>query len=62
MNVRRLDHWNGLGVDIEANREFFETQRVADPHLAQRSWNALSCVEDLWRREHLCTAPPGARL
>jgi len=23
-NVRRLDHWNGLAVDIEANREFFE--------------------------------------
>jgi catechol 2,3-dioxygenase len=22
--VRRLDHWNGLAVDIEANREFFE--------------------------------------
>src|SRR5436305_5569404 len=24
INVRRLDHWNGLAVDIEANREFFE--------------------------------------
>ncbi|HTX16442.1 MAG TPA: catechol 2,3-dioxygenase [Candidatus Baltobacteraceae bacterium] len=24
MNVRRLDHWNGLAVDIKANREFFE--------------------------------------
>jgi catechol 2,3-dioxygenase-like lactoylglutathione lyase family enzyme len=23
-NVRRLDHWNGLAVDIKANREFFE--------------------------------------
>jgi catechol 2,3-dioxygenase len=23
-NVRRLDHWNGLAVDIEANRKFFE--------------------------------------
>jgi len=23
-NVRRLDHWNGLAVDIAANREFFE--------------------------------------
>ena len=23
-NVRRLDHWNGLAVDITANREFFE--------------------------------------
>src|SRR6516225_9405036 len=25
INVRRLDHWNGLAVDIAANREFFET-------------------------------------
>ena len=24
VNVRRLDHFNGLAVDIEANREFFE--------------------------------------
>ena len=24
INVRRLDHWNGLAVDIKANREFFE--------------------------------------
>jgi catechol 2,3-dioxygenase len=24
VNVRRLDHWNGLAVDIEANRQFFE--------------------------------------
>ncbi len=24
INVRRLDHWNGLAVDIEANRKFFE--------------------------------------
>jgi catechol 2,3-dioxygenase len=24
INVRRLDHWNGLAVDIEANRAFFE--------------------------------------
>jgi catechol 2,3-dioxygenase len=24
VNVRRLDHWNGLAVDIEANRKFFE--------------------------------------
>ena len=24
VNVRRLDHWNGLAVDIEANRRFFE--------------------------------------
>jgi catechol 2,3-dioxygenase len=24
INVRRLDHWNGLAVDIQANREFFE--------------------------------------
>ena len=24
INVRRLDHWNGLAVDIAANREFFE--------------------------------------
>jgi catechol 2,3-dioxygenase len=24
INVRRLDHWNGLAVDIEANRTFFE--------------------------------------
>src|SRR5262245_39961664 len=24
VNVRRLDHWNGLAVDIKANREFFE--------------------------------------
>ncbi len=24
-NVRRLDHWNGLAVDIKANRIFFET-------------------------------------
>ena len=23
-NVRRLDHFNGLAVDIKANREFFE--------------------------------------
>ena len=23
-NVRRLDHWNGLAVDIEGNRKFFE--------------------------------------
>jgi len=23
-NVRRLDHWNGLAADIEANRRFFE--------------------------------------
>ncbi|HXO89144.1 MAG TPA: VOC family protein, partial [Candidatus Acidoferrales bacterium] len=23
-NVRRLDHWNGLAVDIEGNRAFFE--------------------------------------
>ena len=23
INVRRLDHWNGLAVDIEANRKFF---------------------------------------
>jgi catechol 2,3-dioxygenase len=23
-NVRRLDHWNGLAVDIKANREYFE--------------------------------------
>ena len=23
-NVRRLDHWNGMAVDIKANREFFE--------------------------------------
>ena len=23
-NVRRLDHWNGLAVDIRANRLFFE--------------------------------------
>src|SRR5215216_3595304 len=23
VNVRRLDHWNGLAVDIKANREFF---------------------------------------
>ena len=25
INVRRLDHWNGLAADIEANRKFFET-------------------------------------
>src|SRR5215813_2223334 len=24
INVRRLDHWNGLAVDIAANRNFFE--------------------------------------
>jgi catechol 2,3-dioxygenase len=24
INVRRLDHWNGLAADIKANREFFE--------------------------------------
>ena len=24
INVRRLDHWNGLAVDIEGNRAFFE--------------------------------------
>jgi catechol 2,3-dioxygenase len=24
INVRRLDHWNGLAVDIESNRQFFE--------------------------------------
>lgn len=24
INVRRLDHWNGLATDIEANRDFFE--------------------------------------
>src|ERR1700757_4078284 len=24
INVRRLDHFNGLAVDIEANRQFFE--------------------------------------
>ncbi len=24
VNVRRLDHWNGLAVDIEGNRKFFE--------------------------------------
>ncbi len=24
VNVRRIDHWNGLAVDIEANRLFFE--------------------------------------
>ena len=24
INVRRLDHWNGLAVDIAANRKFFE--------------------------------------
>ncbi len=24
INVRRLDHWNGLAVDVKANREFFE--------------------------------------
>src|SRR5215469_3300240 len=24
VNVRRLDHWNGLAVDIKANREFFQ--------------------------------------
>ncbi len=24
VNARRLDHWNGLAVDIEANRQFFE--------------------------------------
>jgi catechol 2,3-dioxygenase len=24
INVRRLDHWNGLAADIAANREFFE--------------------------------------
>ncbi len=23
-NVRRIDHWNGLAVDIKANRIFFE--------------------------------------
>ena len=27
MNVRRIDHWNGLAVDIKANREFFENYR-----------------------------------
>src|SRR5580658_901172 len=25
VNVRRLDHWNGLAADIKANRIFFET-------------------------------------
>jgi catechol 2,3-dioxygenase len=25
INVRRLDHWNGLAADVEANRKFFET-------------------------------------
>jgi catechol 2,3-dioxygenase len=25
VNVRRLDHWNGLAADIKANREFFAT-------------------------------------
>ena len=25
INVRRIDHFNGLAVDIKANREFFET-------------------------------------
>jgi catechol 2,3-dioxygenase len=25
INARRLDHWNGLAADVEANRKFFET-------------------------------------
>ena len=50
INVRRLDHWNGLAVDIQANREFFEEylgfrlteQIVLDDGLEAAMW--MTCT------------------
>jgi catechol 2,3-dioxygenase len=50
MNVRRLDHFNGLAVDIEANRDFFERylgmrlteQIVLDSGLEAAMW--MTCT------------------
>jgi len=37
VNVRRLDHWNGLAVDIEGNRVFLREISRVPPHRADRA-------------------------
>jgi catechol 2,3-dioxygenase len=64
-NVRRLDHWNGLAVDIEANRKFFEQylgfrlteQIVLDSGVEAAMWMTVSnkSYDFAYTRDHTGT-------